>query len=773
MLVIAPRNMHLDIINYYRKDNPFFDIKVIDKTDLVAASSYSSRDDTVLYMMKEYQYSYDEAENYLNFLKVDFVPNNPKLTKLKTLQEELIKEGYLYKSEVKKLIFEHKSALVIGYSKDDIELKHLSNLLDMKLDFFAVEKDSHILEFSKFIRIEDEVYYVLNEIAHDIDLGKDINDIYILCRNEEYAYYLKTFSPLFGFNINFQNDYSFDKTGVYSEFKKLYEENLNLDETLEKLEEICQKDDIYSQFVDVINKYKIDGLPYDIQSVYLDKKLKNTYVEEPRFLKAVNVISDPSLLQNKKVYILGFSQGQFPKSQKDDSYLNDDELIYLNKLTSKMKTKFDQEIILDFFKLDNEYVLSFAEKSLGCSMMFISPIAEELGIKPVVNPFKDYFYSDTVLKYIACHLKDLNVTYKQNSELFLAIKDLVDKEHNSYDNSYNGANANSKDSFLKLSTTKLEEFYNCPFKYYLGHVLKVDPFEETIHSIFGNIVHELLENSLLDDSYDVSMNYDRLVNSSNISNDTKILWSLSLKEQIINMIRYVKMHNRYMSNAIIELEKKIDINLDKHTLLEGRIDKFITLNNEYLVMVDYKTGVSGNFEERFLKDGLSSQLPTYALLAKEAGYKEYVISGLYINHVFSKDPVEVKEDKLIPDYLRLSGRTLENYSSFYAFDSTIADGKSSFVSGIEAKDGVIRAPHSKDSVVSEDKIQEYIDVVKDKYYEAIKLIRKNEFIINPADRGGERKRACAYCSYRDICYVREKQIKHLVTEKEEEEEDND
>ena len=64
MLVIAPRNMHLDIINYYRKDNPFFDIKVIDKTDLVAASSYSSRDDTVLYMMKEYQYSYDEAEKH-------------------------------------------------------------------------------------------------------------------------------------------------------------------------------------------------------------------------------------------------------------------------------------------------------------------------------------------------------------------------------------------------------------------------------------------------------------------------------------------------------------------------------------------------------------------------------------------------------------------------------------------------------------------------------------------------------------------------------------
>ena len=35
MIVIAPRNMHLDIINYYRKDNPLFDIKVIDINDIM------------------------------------------------------------------------------------------------------------------------------------------------------------------------------------------------------------------------------------------------------------------------------------------------------------------------------------------------------------------------------------------------------------------------------------------------------------------------------------------------------------------------------------------------------------------------------------------------------------------------------------------------------------------------------------------------------------------------------------------------------------------
>lgn len=772
MLIIAPRNMHLDIINYYRKDNPFFDVKVIDKSDLLEASSYSSSNEAIIFMMKRYKYSYDEAETYLSLIKTDFVPNNNKLRKLKTLQEELIKEGVLYKSEVYKLLYEHKLATVIGYNKDDIELKYLTNLLDIKLDYFSYPNELQVKSFNKFARLEDEVYYVLNEIAHDIDLGTNINDIYIFNRNEEYVYYLKLFAPLFNFPINFQNDYSFDKTGVYSEFKKIYEDTKDLDKTLEKLEEICQKDDIYLQFVDVINKNRIDKLDYVIESIYLEKKLKHSYVEEKRYLNAVNVISEPTLLTNKKVYVIGFAQGQFPKSQKDDSYLDDKELVYLNKLTTKMNTRFHQQNLLDFFSLDNQYFISYSEKSLGSGKMFVSPLAEHFSTKPAVNPFKDYFYSEAALKFIACNLKDLNVIYKQNSELFLSIKHLVDGEHNSYDNSFNGANAKNKNSFLKLSTSQLDEFYNCPFKYYLGHVLKIDPFEATNESIFGNIVHEILEKALLDDSYNVGENYDKLVNESNISDDTKVLWSLALKDQIIDMVTYLKRHNRYMHNANFELEKEININLDKNTVITGRIDKLITLDNKYLVMIDYKTGTSGNFEEKFLKDGLSTQLPTYALLAQESKYGEYTISGLYINHVFYKDEIEVKDNKLIPDYLRLSGRTLDDYNAVFTFDDTISGGKSSFITGIEAKNSVICAPHAKAAIVNKSKIQEYIDTVKEKYIEASKLIRNNEFIINPADRGGERNRACTYCSYKDICYVREKQIKHLLSEKEEEEIEN-
>ena len=303
MLVIAPRNMHLDIINYYRKDNPFFDIKVIDKSDLVKASGYEARKDTVLYMMSKLHYSYDEATTYLSYLKADFVPNSSKLEKLKELQKELIEANYLFKSEVTWLLFAHKEITVIGYSNFDEELLHLSNLLDIKLEFYKFDDDYKVSAINNFSRLEDEVYYVLNEIAHDIESGTNINDIYILNRNEEYLYYLKSFSPLFGFQINYPNNYSFVKTGVYSEFKKLYEETHDLDASIEELGKICLNDDIDFQFVDVINKLRIDDLDYEIESIYLQKELANQFVEEPHYLNAVNLINEPSFLFNKMIHI--------------------------------------------------------------------------------------------------------------------------------------------------------------------------------------------------------------------------------------------------------------------------------------------------------------------------------------------------------------------------------------------------------------------------------------------------------------------------------------
>ena len=71
---------------------------------------------------------------------------------------------------------------------------------------------------------------------------------------------------------------------------------------------------------------------------------------------------------------------------------------------------------------------------------------------------------------------------------------------------------------------------------------------------------------------------------------------------------------------------------------------------------------------------------------------------------------------------------------------------------------------SRSALVKKEELDKYIELVKSKYLEVSELIRNNQFPIAPVDKGKSGSRACQYCTYRDICYVREKQVKYLINE---------
>ena len=66
--------------------------------------------------------------------------------------------------------------------------------------------------------------------------------------------------------------------------------------------------------------------------------------------------------------------------------------------------------------------------------------------------------------------------------------------------------------------------------------------------------------------------------------------------------------------------------------------------------------------------------------------------------------------------------------------------------------------------MKKEELDKYIEIVKAKYLEVSELIRSNHFPIAPIDKGKSGSRACQYCTYRDICYVREKQVRYLEKE---------
>lgn len=750
MLVIAPSHLHEDILNYYRKDNPLFDIKLISKSDLSKAVNYSKKDSSLVILMESHNLSYDIAEMYLKYIPYLNDNYNHKFDEILKIQKELIDKNLLYIDEASKLLYSNKTALVIGYQKDDDELKYLSDTLNLKLEFFEFTRDYKVKNIYEFTRIEDEIYYTLNDIAHLLDLGEDISNIVIVRKEKTYDYYLKKYAPTFGYQINIENSIILYDTGLYSEFIKLYEDNHDINTSLEELKLISKDDDLYDGFVRIVKGLILKDTAYEIQKEYLIHKIKNMKIDLGRYDKAVKVSEEFGFYQNKHVFVLGFMQSIFPKTNKDSDYFSNDELHHIHLLTAKEETRFDQENILNLLSLDNKYYLSYS-LNLGIGGYgYPSPIANILGLEKIKDPFPKYFYSKKVLSYIACDLEDSSFYYDNRPEKYHQTSEVVDLDYNSYHNEYSKVDVYKSSDVITLSTSSLDTYSNCPFKYYLERVLEIDKFEGNEASTLGEIVHNILEHSINDNDYDVEKHFYKLIDNSEVDEDTKIIWKLNLVEQVKEAVKAVKKHLQYMKKPEIHQEIKITNKLNENTFVIGRIDKMIVLDNKYLVMVDYKTGASGDFNPQQLEYGLSTQLPTYAYLSEASEYRDYETIGLYINHVLTNSKtIEIKEDELIPSYLKLCGKSIADINIFSNFDNSIGDGKSSFVSGVSTCEEGIK-PSS--NVASRNEFIDLINKVKEIYMNTSSDIHHNNFPIRPLFI--KNFNACSRCSYKDICFVR-------------------
>ena len=762
--IIAPRKYHLLLLNYLRKNDPFLDIKIFSKESLARSIFISVKEDAIVYLMKTYGYSYEISKMYLSDIQYVTKSDNLKINFLNKLKEELIEHDLVILPSEESV--SNVEATIYGYSEYDFELKNILESLKIKATYINYINKDIKRSLCNFEKIEEEVYYVLNEIASLIDKGTSINDIYIFRRNKEYDYYLKKFSPLFGYQLNLNSGYSYASTGAGKEFFKIYEEEKDLNVSLKILKEEMQDDPLYLDIEDLVLSNQLDA-SFEIQKDYLVNKFKEKMIEEVRYDKAVNVISSPLYLENKHIYVMGFTQGLFPQSYKDDKYLNNEELHLINRLNSKDKTKCDEIELISFLNSLNNFYYSFANKSVA-SKYYASPFTKIFNMKIYTPNLADSFYSLDVLKLIYADLKDLDNFYKEQPDNFYKIRDVIDIDYNSYKNDYlykvDAYNNNSK---IKLSTTSLDLFSHCPFRYYLDHVLKVDEFEYEYAASLGNIAHHIFE-KMREKDFDFDKEFSSKISELSLKSSEKFILTHNVKEQIKVAMEAIRKRERYYKKPIIYNEMELVHNIDDKTYIDGKIDNLVILDDKYYVIIDYKTG-STKFDDSKIKDGLSTQLPTYALLTSgNKKFEHLTLAGLYINNVLTSSlHVEQKEDELIPSYLKLNGKTLGDVEAVSYIDSTIGDLKSSFINNVSLKkDGC--SLKDTNAIVSENGFKDYMDTVSELFMEMNIKLRNNEFNISPYFKN-DRDNGCQYCPYKDICYVRSSQYRVLSKEENEDE----
>ncbi len=247
-----------------------------------------------------------------------------------------------------------------------------------------------------------------------------------------------------------------------------------------------------------------------------------------------------------------------------------------------------------------------------------------------------------------------------------------------------------------ISPTMLNTYIKCPKKFLFQYVLKLtttSKIDQIPTNEIGNIVHKTLElffreyinadNSIIlkkdlnfDSLFDIFL---RLFNENSIfkkiSRSKKEMFVVSAKYRLKNFLE-----NLPEKTEIIALEKEmqLELALDKNTyILKGKIDR-IDKRDDYIFILDYKTGRipnSGNiFREfeipsindvdgfynlyRYLKD---IQIPFYIYLYGHKNDNFKNIIGGFVD--LSKDGREI----LYKDVRRLKPDFLDQYDDFFKY----------------------------------------------------------------------------------------------------------
>ncbi len=514
----------------------------------------------------------------------------------------------------------------------------------------------------------------------------------------------------------------------------------------------------------------------------------------------------------KVVFILGINDGAFPKVNKVEGYLNDDDRKILeNNGIELAKSSVDclyeeqfniyrtltmpeEKLFLSYSSCDKEgksirpSILIKKIKRLFPFLIEESDIIEKRYVKTnknatfeqVLNIYKEYLDG----KEIPEEWKDLirYFSLRENKKFSKAVSGIY------YSNK---AQKLSKENierlygkFMKTSVSKLEKYRRCPFSFHLTYGLNLKEKEELkIQSIdTGSFMHEVIDlffkeiddkelniKEITDDDIlkIISKIIDQLLETSRyyiFSASAKFnLLTRRLKKVIYKSICYIVYSIKNSDFKILahEIEfnnngkfNTIEIDVDgKKVEITGKIDRVDIAelsDKQYVRIIDYKSSVK-DIDLAQVQAGLQIQLITY--LDAICEQSNFEASGvLYMNLI----------DNVVKNAKNLSEEEIQNKirSNFKMKGLVLAD-----VSVVKMMDNKLENGYSdiipvyigKDGsiseknskVISKNDFDKLQHQVKNIIKEISKEILRGRIDIKPYNYN--ERTGCDYCSYKTIC----------------------
>lgn len=751
-ILIAPRKSFNSYFSKYRDSDIFNDLKCYSKEDLIKEAYYSYTDDALVYLIKNKHFEYALAKKYLQAVSVikDYKGTNKKILELVDIQKELLKQNLLIHNEYLDYELSTANIDVAYYSNDDSQINKVLN--GKKYNVLNLETPIELI-CSDFDTIDDELFFVFNKIAELISNGVNPNSISIFGLKDEDYLLINRLTNHYHLHLNGFDSYKLiDSSSVRYLISNFENENI-VDDIKEKFSDDPNIDKILELFL----KFKIDSLSTFEQKRLLIDVFKSKSSSKVIYKEAINVIDEPFVNKGDYLFIVNFLQGTFPSVIKDDGILDDKDNVELG-LSSLEKLNFDNSSLFkNALSQDAHIFVSYSNRGKS-GKTYPSPLKKDLNLVFKHNPVSQNLYSKFEANIQSAYHHDLKHDFLIDSPLYNAYRKILDISYRTYSNKYNKALHFISKQVQELSYSSIKEYYQCAYRFYLGHILEIDPEDFTSYpALVGQISHYILEN-MEKGSFDEL--YEKAIKEYGKDFDAKERFLLEIrKEHFRRGFDFIKEQESHINCPKPRREdRKLVVDINPYLRIRGRIDKYITFgnNDEYVIVVDYKSGHE-EFVESLIPYGLSLQLPIYGLLikgTKELGDKQ--IAGLFIQKTYNKhaNQIDVNNVKYY-DELKLRGVFLDQVKVIENLDDSIYEtNKSKYIASCQIKQ---IAPNefvfgrNGSRARSEDWFNTQIETAKKLAISANENILDNKFDINPKIIKGNDK-SCIHCPFRDICF---------------------
>lgn len=771
-ILIVPSQIKEKILTEMDKKSKLFNVKLMEINEFKRKYFFDYTTETIFYVMKHYNYDYEFSLDIINNLYFLSSENydHEKLKFLLNIKNELINNNLLIFDNVFKIALENKKIYVYGYDYINNFYKKAFSALNVNYIDQNISKFNH--DIMEFDTIQDEVIFVANKICELIENKIELNKIKIINPSSDYNATIKRIFNLFNLPFYFNNNYLIS-TKISNNFFEILSNDIV--ETLEKLNEtISLNDELeqteYNQIVKICNKYNWcsnfldikNNLIYEFSNTKIDIKKEANYIE---FVSLENNF----FYDDEYVFLIGFNQNTYPKTVKDDDFLNDEVKKFLSLETTTEINKINYNILVNKLYSIKNFFISYKLKS-PFNSFYRSQIIDDLNLNVVKNYNCNIHYSVLNDKLKLATILDNYLKYGEESQdLELLYSNYPSINYKTYNNQYTKIDENLFRKYLNnklsLSYSSINNFYKCSFRYYMENILNLQISSNEFSLFIGNLFHYILS-IMYNGDFNFSDSFKTYVNENYEFNTYKERFFINkLKKELEFIIANIKEQDKFTNFDSHKFEQliKIDLSKDNYDItFKGIIDKISykkEAGNTLISIIDYKTG-NPNLNLNNIIYGIDMQLCIYAYLSSKLKlFANPLLVGIYLQKILNNE-ININKNKqyitMKQENLKLQGYSNSNESILKVFDNTYTDSK--LIKGMKVSS---KGFYAYSKVFDQAMLNSILNIVENNIDEARDKILNREFYINPKKIGVKNLIGCENCTYKELCFMTEDNIINL------------